>query len=239
MKTDKNQKETISAAFTVVLTAVAITFLILLGGLAYWFFIGDHAAKWSVIYPILLVCGLLWIVLVCVVSLVFLAIHLWIISRARRSSAAGQSTSAKTLALKRPMLSKEIATHLRRRYTRFWRHKVRLLLVAGEPAHIAAIAPGLAEKQWLEGHRTVLIYGGTLSSAPDTERLTALRKLRRSRPLDGIVLALDEAQATSASLDNHLRTLEQVGEALRWQPPVYLWQVTDSAWPQDTRISQT
>ncbi|EKJ7590371.1 type VI secretion protein VasK, partial [Klebsiella oxytoca] len=28
-------------------------------------------------------------------------------------------------------------------------------------------------------------------------------------------------------------------EALRWQPPVYLWQVTDSAWPQDTRISQT
>ena len=137
------------------------------------------------------------------------------------------------------MLSKEIATHLRRRYTRFWRHKVRLLLVAGEPAHIAAIAPGLAEKQWLEGHRTVLIYGGTLSSAPDTERLAALRKLRRSRPLDGIVLALDEAQATSASLDNHLRTLEQAGEALRWQPPVYLWQVTDSAWPQDTRISQT
>lgn len=137
------------------------------------------------------------------------------------------------------MLSKEIATHLRRRYTRFWRHKVRLLLVAGEPAHIAAIVPGLAEKQWLEGHRTVLIYGGTLSLAPDTERLAALRKLRRSRPLDGIVLALDETQATSATLDNHLRTLEQVGEALRWQPPVYLWQVTDSAWPQDTRISQT
>lgn len=129
--------------------------------------------------------------------------------------------------------------YLRRRYTRFWRHKVRLLLVAGEPAHIAAIAPGLAEKQWLEGHRTVLIYGGTLSSAPDTERLAALRKLRRSRPLDGIVLALDETQATSATLDNHLRTLGQVGEALRWQPPVYLWQVTDSAWPQDTRISQT
>ncbi|WP_214018298.1 ImcF-related family protein, partial [Klebsiella oxytoca] len=128
---------------------------------------------------------------------------------------------------------------LRRRYTRFWRHKVRLLLVAGEPAHIAAIVPGLAEKQWLEGHRTVLIYGGTLSLAPDTERLAALRKLRRSRPLDGIVLALDETQATSATLDNHLRTLEQVGEALRWQPPVYLWQVTDSAWPQDTRISQT
>ncbi|HAT3662089.1 MULTISPECIES: ImcF-related family protein [Klebsiella] len=150
----------------------------------------------------------------------------------------GPATHQQTLDANSHYLT-ELRQYLRRRYNRFWRHKVRLLLVAGEPAHIAAIAPGLAEKQWLEGHRTVLIYGGTLSSAPDTERLTALRKLRRSRPLDGIVLALDEAQATSASLDNHLRTLEQVGEALRWQPPVYLWQVTDSAWPQDTRISQT
>ncbi|HGO5505490.1 TPA: type VI secretion protein VasK, partial [Klebsiella michiganensis] len=129
--------------------------------------------------------------------------------------------------------------HLRRRYNLFWRSKVRLLLVCGEPAHIAAIAPGLAEKQWLEGRRTVLIYGGSLSSAPDTGRLTALRKLRRSRPLDGIVLALDEAQATAGTLDNHLRTLEQVGEALRWQPPVYLWQVTDSDWSQDARVTQT
>ncbi|MEB7874948.1 type VI secretion protein VasK [Klebsiella oxytoca] len=150
----------------------------------------------------------------------------------------GPATHQQTLDANSHYLT-ELRQYLRRRYTRFWRHKVRLLLVAGEPAHIAAIAPGLAEKQWLEGHRTVLIYGGTLSSAPDTERLAALRKLRRSRPLDGIVLALDEAQATSASLDNHLRTLGQVGEALRWQPPVYLWQVTDSAWPQDTRISQT
>ncbi|WP_406905009.1 ImcF-related family protein [Klebsiella oxytoca] len=150
----------------------------------------------------------------------------------------GPATHQQTLDANSHYLT-ELRQYLRRRYNRFWRHKVRLLLVAGEPAHIAAIAPGLAEKQWLEGHRTVLIYGGTLSSAPDTERLTALRKLRRSRPLDDIVLALDEAQATSASLDNHLRTLEQVGEALRWQPPVYLWQVTDSAWPQDTRISQT
>ncbi|WP_341545845.1 ImcF-related family protein, partial [Klebsiella michiganensis] len=67
----------------------------------------------------------------------------------------------------------------------------------------------------------------------------ALRKLRRSRPLDGIVLALDERQTTAGTLDNHLRTLEQVGEALRWQPPVYLWQVTDSDWSQDARVTQT
>lgn len=136
----------------------------------------------------------------------------------------------------------ELATliaHLRSRYTALWRYKVRLLLVCGEEKHIAAVAPGLAEKKWLEGHRTVLIYGGSLSALPDAERLNALRKLRRSRPLDGIVLALDEAQATAGTLDNALRTLEQFGEALRYQPPVYLWQVCDTLWPQDNRASQT
>lgn len=132
-----------------------------------------------------------------------------------------------------------LISHLRRRYTSLWRYRVRLLLVCGEPAQIAAIAPGLAEKQWLEGHRTVLIHGGSLSALADAERLAALRRLRRHRPLDGIVLALDEAQATAGTLDNALRTLEQLGEALRYQPPVYLWQVCDTLWPQDSRVSQT
>lgn len=134
---------------------------------------------------------------------------------------------------------RQLAIHLRRRHNRFWRSKARLLLVCGEPAQIAAIAPGLAEKQWLEGLRTVLIHGGSLASGMDTERLAALRKLRRSRPLDGIVLALNETQTTAGTLDSHLRSLELVGEALSWQPPVYLWQVCDSVWPQDKRITQT
>lgn len=134
---------------------------------------------------------------------------------------------------------RKMLAHLRRRYNRFWRSKVRLLLVCGEDKHIAAIAPGLAEKQWLEGSSTVLIYGGSLSALPDAERLIALRKLRRSRPLDGIALALGESQETVSTLDNHLRTLEQAGEALHYQPPVYLWQVCDSKWSQETRITQT
>ncbi|HDX8854779.1 TPA: type VI secretion protein VasK, partial [Klebsiella michiganensis] len=239
MKTNKDQKETISAAFTVVLAAVTLTFFIFCGGLTYWYFIADHVMTWVVISPILIVCGLLWIMLACMVALVFLAIHLWLVNRVRSSSTIRQNaTSVKQTSNYSPLLS-EMANHLRRRYNLFWRSQVRLLLVCGEPEHIAAIAPGLAEKQWLEGRRTVLIYGGSLSSAPDTGRLTALRKLRRSRPLDGIVLALDERQTTAGTLDNHLRTLEQVGEALRWQPPVYLWQVTDSDWSQDARVTQT
>jgi type VI secretion system protein ImpL len=47
--------------------------------------------------------------------------------------------------------------------------------------------PGLRQQRWLEGQRTVLIYGGSLLSEPDSEQYAALRKLRRGRPLDGIV----------------------------------------------------
>lgn len=54
----------------------------------------------------------------------------------------------------------ELKDHLRNRYGYFWRRKVRLLLVVGEPAQIEAIAPRLAEKQWLEGQDTVLLWGG-------------------------------------------------------------------------------
>lgn len=133
---------------------------------------------------------------------------------------------------------RKIASHLRRRHGLFWRNKIRLLLVCGEPKHIAAIAPGLIENQWLEGSRTVLIDGGSLSAYSNCGRLNALRKLRCHRPVDAIVLALDEAQ-TASNLDNYLRSLEQVGERLHWQPPVYLWQVCEGQWTQETRVTQT
>lgn len=132
---------------------------------------------------------------------------------------------------------REMYRSLRRRHGPFWRYKVRLLLIIGEDAHIAAIAPGLIEKQWLKGGSTVWIYGGRLSSDMDKSRLAALRKQHRSRPLDGIVLVA--AQVTASRLDNDLHLLEQAGEALRYQPPVYLWQVYDTPWPQDERPTQT
>ncbi|WP_425606929.1 ImcF-related family protein [Chimaeribacter arupi] len=135
-------------------------------------------------------------------------------------------------------LTYDIKSHLRTRYHRLWRYKVRLLWVMGEEAHIAAIAPGLKEKQWLEGDRTVLIYGGSPRNTLDKERLSELRTLRRSRPLDGIVLALTHDQATPSTLDTALRTLEQVGESLHYQPVVYLWQVCDTPWSQDEREAQ-
>ncbi|MER0047724.1 type VI secretion protein VasK, partial [Pectobacterium odoriferum] len=236
---DKLQNEGISVAFTVVLAAVAITFLILLGGLIYWFFVEDHVVEWSVIYPVLLVSGLIWIALACVVSLVFLAVHLWIISRIKRSSTLEQHSLAKKRKIKPLPLVSEIARTLCKRHGWFWRRKTRLLLVTGEPDAIDQLTPGLRENQWLEGHRTVLIYGGSLTAEIDAEKYTALRKLRRGRPLDGIVRVMPESlNLTSQISDNDLRGLEKVGELLRYQPPVWLWQLCDSDWSQNGRTEQ-
>lgn len=130
--------------------------------------------------------------------------------------------------------------HLHSRYHLLWRYKVRLLLVVGDDAARAALVPGLQEQQWLEGQRTVLIDGGSLSAAPDGEKLAALRQLRRGRPLDGIVWVLADGQLMTPQMqDNGLRSLENISQALRWQPPVWLWQLRGSEWPQDGREQQT
>ncbi|WP_455428125.1 ImcF-related family protein [Dryocola sp. LX212] len=129
--------------------------------------------------------------------------------------------------------------HLRRRYLIFWRRKTRLLLITGDEAAIGQLVPGLQENQWLEGNRTVLLYGGSLTAEPDKEKYTALRKLRRGRPLDGIVRVMPQSlNLTPRISDNDLRGLEKISELLRYSAPVWLWQLCDSTWPQAKRTEQ-
>jgi type VI secretion system protein ImpL len=61
----------------------------------------------------------------------------------------------------------KLRTHLRHRHGLFWRHKIRLLLVIGEPSQIEALAPTLTEHFWLEGQGTVLLWGGSAQAALD------------------------------------------------------------------------
>lgn len=137
------------------------------------------------------------------------------------------------------LLLTSLNNHLRSRYNLLWPHKVRLLLITGDEAAINQLVPGLKQNQWLEGNRTVLIYGGSLTDI-DTEKYTALRKLRRGRPLDGIIRVLDEAQSLTPQLsDNDLRGLEKIGEALRYSAPVWIWQLCGSDWSQAGRQSQS
>ncbi|EML9044490.1 type VI secretion protein VasK [Enterobacter cloacae] len=133
----------------------------------------------------------------------------------------------------------DLKQHLNLRYRVFWRRKVRLLLITGDEAAIEQLLPGLQQQQWLEGNRTVLIYGGSLASEPDREKYIALRKLRRGCPLDGIIRVLPQSlKLTPQISDNDLRGLEKISELIRYSAPVWLWQLCDSNWSQDTRPEQ-
>ncbi|PJI50417.1 MAG: type VI secretion protein VasK [Pseudomonas sp.] len=134
----------------------------------------------------------------------------------------------------------EIPQQLQAQYGFFWKRKVRLLLVVGEPEQIEAVAPGLSKQQWLEGQDTVLLRGGSLSGQWQTDVAVLLKTLRRSRPLDGIVWALSAEQGhDAATLSTGVRQLRDLGQALRWQAPLYLWQVCSSQWNQTGREGQS
>ncbi|MGQ7816327.1 ImcF-related family protein [Metapseudomonas furukawaii] len=123
--------------------------------------------------------------------------------------------------------------HLRQGFGPFWRRRTRLLLVIGEPGEVAAIAPALADRQWLEGDGAVLLLGGAAQEAAFDTRLTRWRTLRPRRPLDGIVWALNPAQGADPDyLDRYQRQLQALARQLRWQAPVHLWEVRESHWAQ-------
>lgn len=133
----------------------------------------------------------------------------------------------------------DLKQYLNLRYRVLWRRKTRLLLVTGDEAAIEQLVPGLRERQWLEGNRTVLIYGGSLTAEPDKEKYSALRKLRRGRPLDGIVRVMPQSlNLTPQISDNDLRGLEKISELLRYAVPVWLWKLCDSEWVQTHRTEQ-
>lgn len=128
-----------------------------------------------------------------------------------------------------------LKAHLRDHYGFFSRRNVRLLLVVGEPAHIDAIAPSLAEQFWLEGQGTVLLWGGSAQSTLDQSFSNHWGELSRWRALDGVVWALNKTQAVDdAAMGAGVRQLQRLARGLNWQLPLYLWQVCDSEWSQDT-----
>lgn len=136
-------------------------------------------------------------------------------------------------------IATQLLDHLPNQYGYFWKRKVRLLLVVGEPEQIEAVAPGLSRRQWLEGQDTVLLCGGSLGGQWQSDVAELLKTLRRSRPLDGIVWALSESQRNDvAVLSTGVRQLRGLGQALRWQAPLYLWQICSSQWDQASREAQ-
>jgi type VI secretion system protein ImpL len=232
----ENKPAEISVALTVVIFIATLTLAIFLGGLAWWFWVEQKSTDWDVVRNLVMICLFIWIILLSILTLGFIATCQFIKEKVEDPK---KTLKANPKEAKIPSENLTLIKRLRRRYGLFWRYKVRLLMVVGEPEQIAALAPKLVSQGWLEGQRTVLLHGGSLHEESDVSRLSEWRKLRRSRPLDGVVWAMTQEQSRVAQwMDDGLRTLEKTGEALRYQPPVYLWQVCDSHWSQDERVEQ-
>lgn len=132
-----------------------------------------------------------------------------------------------------------LVEHLRYRYGRGWKRRVKLLLVLGDAPRVEPLIPGLVQQHWLEGEGCVLLWGGSATAAPDTHKMQALSRLRR-RPLDAILWVSDAHQAREPALvDAVSRQLHLRYRALGWQLPVYLWEVQHSDWQQDGRVTQS
>ncbi|MFH8135213.1 ImcF-related family protein [Pantoea osteomyelitidis] len=231
-----NKPAAISVAATATVCIAVTTLLVLLGGVVWWLWATERSTEWEALRPFIAAGFIVWGIALSLLVLGFIAFRLLIKDKVS-PSASRKPKPAKVTG--RETAYGLLKTHLRSRYSLFWHRKIRLLLVTGDDAAIEQLVPGLQQQQWLEGNRTILIYGASLTSEPDREKYTALRKLRRGRPLDGIVRVIPESlNLTPQISDNDLHGLEKISELLRYQAPVWLWQLCDSAWPQDGRTEQ-
>ncbi|QBX80460.1 ImcF-related family protein [Citrobacter tructae] len=130
--------------------------------------------------------------------------------------------------------SEGLIDHLRLRYTRRWKSKVRLLLVQGTDEHIEKVAPGLKRDHWQENDGIVLIHAGPAEAMPEPEFVEILNQVRSERPVDGIVQVMDSTQLPdAAALDTLVRSRQKADAQLGWQAPVWLWFINDEKWEQE------
>ncbi|HEJ0329046.1 TPA: type VI secretion protein VasK [Serratia marcescens] len=231
-----NKPAAISVAATATVCIAVTTLLVLLGAVAWWLWATERSTEWETLRPLIVSGFIVWGIALSMLVLGFMAFRLLIKDKVSPSSSRKRRPTKVT---EHETAYRLLKTRLRSRYSLFWRCKVRLLLMTGDDAAIEQLVPGLQESQWLEGNCTVLIYGGSLTTELDKEKYTALRKLRRGRPLDGIIRVVPQSLNLSPQIsDSDLRGLEKISELLRYSAPVWLWQLCDSKWPQAKRTEQ-
>ncbi|KWB42316.1 type VI secretion protein VasK [Burkholderia ubonensis] len=115
---------------------------------------------------------------------------------------------------------------LRHRYGWRWRYRLPWLFVAGADSTIGRLSPELAERGWMITDDAVLLWGAQgPDGRPDDMWLRRIRRMRCRRPLDAIVLAVDD---TTLSQDGARGRrpwaihLARITHLLRWSAPVYV-----------------
>nr|WP_256595883.1 ImcF-related family protein [Pseudomonas sp. RW407] len=219
---------------------LVVTMLVVLGCLLY-FLCGDWLELPRLPLNVLLLRALgIWLTL-CLFCPVYLkAWKALAVGQAVQETGEGEQEEETVSTSSKGGPASEVREHLRDALGFLWRRHVRVLLVVGEADEIEAVAPGLAEAKWREGQGTLLLWGGSLTGDWESEWPGSLRRLSWRRPLDGIVWAMTEEQAGNVALFGEgVRRLQGLARELRWQAPLYLWQVRRCTWTQEGRAAQS
>ena len=114
-------------------------------------------------------------------------------------------------------------------HNRAWREATPWLLVTGDDAMAARLLPQLVKQGWLVTPDIVLLWKARDDNHRiDPSWLAALRKLRPAHPIDAIVMLVDESSDVSTQRHGThpwSAMLVQVGDALRWNAPLYALEV--------------
>ncbi|WP_321881962.1 ImcF-related family protein [Paraburkholderia bannensis] len=140
-------------------------------------------------------------------------------------------------------ISRTLPEAMRLRYGLRWRYQLPWLLLVGEASAVRRLAPELATRGFGITGDAVLVWGGAgLEGRPVDASLRQIRRLRRRRPIDAVVLTLDgEAQLTGAAhgMNSWGGNLVRITDVLRWSAPVYVLDIagTDSIRRHDTPVT--
>lgn len=114
-----------------------------------------------------------------------------------------------------------------------WRYRRSWLLLTGDAGAVSGLLPGLVEDGWLITVDTVLLWCQiTEDGALDVNWLKAIRKLRRQRPVDAVVLATDgdvPLPARAGGAPPHGMRLRHIAGLLRWSAPIFVLEVSRTA----------
>ncbi|WP_158545058.1 ImcF-related family protein [Dyella monticola] len=152
--------------------------------------------------------------------------------RHTRDAAAriGASTTSTRMAIARQGHN-ELATALKVRHGRRWRYRQPWLLLTGEDTTITSLLPSLAENGYLITDDVVVLREPRpIEEPPDASWLQQLARLRRRRPVDGVVLvvpvgAVGSARDASRDAPAFSATLQRIASTLHWSAPIYVLHV--------------
>jgi type VI secretion system protein ImpL len=118
---------------------------------------------------------------------------------------------------------------LRDRYGWSWRCRDQWVVVAGDEPLVKRLAPGLVNTGYAITGDTVLLYARETRENLDTAWLDQIRRLRRRRPVDAIVVVTRSRNSANAPFDAESlsQRLARHARALRWAAPAYLLNATD------------